>query len=551
MIGEEHAPSQGSDDHKSPLLLPVHVETEGTRGTPFSIKSILTLQFFYVILGPLLSILICFFVNFDDAPATSQKMLGVIAWVFTWWVTQAVPLPVTSMCPLFLFPLFGISSSDTVAHSYMDDVITLVLGSFVLALAVERYNVHRRLALNVLLVFCGDPVNPALLLLGLCGTIFFVSMWLHNVATAVMMMPVATGIVQRFPATGEQSEAVNKFCRAVILTVVYATPIGGMSTLTGTGVNLIIIGMWKSLVANGKPVSFSNWFFFGFPAAVLLLLCFWCIICFLYVPKGSGRALSAYLDKTHLKRDLEALGPMAFAEKMVLSLFGLLILLWMTRTITDDIPGWGALFNGLLDDGSVSVMVAVLLFIIPNMKQEGEKLMSWNECKKLPWNLILLLGAGFAIADGVQTSGLADVLSRALDFLQNVPYLVIVPAVCLICSIITEFITSNDATATLLVPLLYHIAKIMHVHPLLLMVPGGMATEFAFWLPTSTPSNVVGFATGHIEIKDMLKVGVPLKVAGIFVLSILMPTLGAIVFGTNSDTQELTWVKTNFRLLGN
>lgn len=161
---------------------------------------------------------------------------------------------------------------------------------------------------QVTLLFCGDPVNPALLLLGLCATIFFVSMWLHNVATAVMMMPVATGIVQRLPPAHEQSEAVNKFCRAVILTVVYATPIGGISTLTGTGVNLIIIGMWKSLFPEAKPISFNTWFFYGFPVAVLILICFWCIICLLYVPKGSGRALSAYLDRSHLKRDLEALG---------------------------------------------------------------------------------------------------------------------------------------------------------------------------------------------------------------------------------------------------
>ena len=171
-------------------------------------------------------------------------------------------------------------------------------------------------------------------------------------------------------------------------------------------------------------------------------------------------------------------------------------------------------------------MAAVLLFIIPNKKQKGEKLMDWNECKKLPWNLILLLGAGFALADGVQSSGLADVLSRALDFLEDTPSLAIVPAVSLLSSIITEFITSNDATATLLIPLIYHIARTVHVHPLLLMVPGALATEFAFLLPTSTPSNVVGFATGHIEIQDMLKVGVPLKVAGIAVLSLLMPTLG-------------------------
>jgi len=175
--------------------------------------------------------------------------------------------------------------------------------------------------------------------------------------------------------------------------------------------------------------------------------------------------------------------------------------------------------------------------------------MDWNECKKLPWNLILLLGAGFALADGVQSSGLADVMSKALEFLKDVPYLAIVPAVSLLCSIITEFITSNDATATLLVPLLYHIAKTMHVHPLLLMIPGGIATEFAFWLPTSTTSNVVGFATGHIEIKDMLKVGVPLKVAGVSVLALLMPTLGKLLLclfsnlrrGTNIYDQKCVW----------
>lgn len=250
-----------------------------------------------------------------------------------------------------------------------------------------------------------------------------------------------------------------------------------------------------------------------------------------------------------MKRDLEALGPMSFAEKMVLSVFGLLIVLWMTRRITDDIPGWGSFFHGLVGDGSVSVMAAVLLFIIPNMKKEGEKLMDWNECKKLPWSLILLLGAGFAIADGVQSSGLADVLSRALDFLDDAPYLAIAPAVSLMSSIITEFITSNDATATLIIPLLYHIARTMRVHPLLLMIPGAIATEFAFLLPTSTPSNVVGFATGHIEIQDTLKVGVPLKVAGIALLSFLMPTLGAVVFGTDEGVQWMP--KRTFPLLRN
>ncbi|GAU29862.1 hypothetical protein TSUD_379520 [Trifolium subterraneum] len=188
-------------------------------------------------------------------------MVGVIAWVFTWWITEAVPLPVTSMCPLFLFPMFGISSADTVAHSYMDDVIALVLGSFILALAVERY--------NVTLVFCGDPLNPAMLLLGLCATTFFVSMWLQNVITAVMMMPVATGILHQLPPVNEQSELMNKFNRAVILTVVYATQIGGMSTITGTGIVCLEVleektiykrdnGAVRALVGGRYEMSFTN-----------------------------------------------------------------------------------------------------------------------------------------------------------------------------------------------------------------------------------------------------------------------------------------------------
>lgn len=170
--------------------------------------------------------------------------------------------------------------------------------------------------------------------------------------------------------------------------------------------------------------------------------------------------------------------------------------------------------------------MATFLFIIPNKMKKGEKLMDWNECRKLPWNIILLLGAGFAIADGVQSSGLADVLSRTLDFLEQVPYLAIAPAVGLVSAIITEFITSNDATATLLLPLLIQMAKTMNVHPLLLMVPGAIGSQFAFILPTGTPTNVVGFTTGHINIPDMVKTGLPLKIAGVAILSFIMPTLG-------------------------
>ncbi|KAM7262599.1 hypothetical protein ACFE04_000282 [Oxalis oulophora] len=539
-------------DPKTPLL-PLndhhhhhHQSIQRPTSHHITLNSLLTPNNLYILLGPLLCTIVCLCVKLEtldgQAADQSRNMLAVLVWIFAWWLTEAVPMPITSMSPLFLFPLFGITSADSVAKSYMDDVIALVLGSFILALAVEHYNIHKRLALNITILFCGDPLNPPLLLLGICATTAFVSMWMHNVAAAVMMMPVATGILQRLPQVGpsQSSGIVANFCKAVVLGVIYSAAIGGMSTLTGTGVNLILVGMWKSYFPLANPIR-------------------------------SGQVLSTYLDKAHLKSELETLGPMAFAEKMVLSVFGMLIVLWMTRNITDDIPGWGSLFHGRAGDGTASVsiqtiptcingnifmyddllidnvrvmdtgsvtlavktvMMATLLFIIPNKKQKGEKLMDWNKCKKLPWNIILLLGAGFAIADGVRSTGLADVLTKALDFLQETPYLAIAPLVCLISSAITEF-TSNNATTTLLVPLLIQIAETMHVHPMLLMVPGAIGAQFAFLLPTGTPSNIVGFTTGHIQIKDMIKTGLPLKIAGIAALSVLMPTLGAYVFGTD------------------
>ncbi|KAJ3677623.1 hypothetical protein LUZ60_003347 [Juncus effusus] len=521
---------------KDPLL-PLQSEqpTQSTNTNSNSLlNSIISNKYIQIISGPLICLIIILFFD-PNGPGSSRNMLGVLAWIFTWWLTEAVPMAVTSMTPLFLFPLFGIASADDVAKNYMDDVIALVLGSFILALAVEHYNIHKRLALNITSLFCGDPLNPPLLLLGISGTTAFVSMWMHNTSTAIMMIPVATGILQRLPLgvhmSGSSSDA-QRFCKAMILGVIYSAAIGGMSTLTGTGVNLILVGMWGTYFPQEEPISFSTWFLFGFPFALILFFVLWIVLCVLYCSKSTSKSLAPYLDRTHLKRELELLGPMAFAEKMILAVFGGLIILWMTRSITNDIPGWSVLFDGNVGDGTVSVMMATLLFIIPNKKTKGEKLMDWNKCKKLPWNIILLLGAGFAIASGVQTSGLADDLSETLTFLKTSPYLTLAPLACLISAIITEF-TSNNSTTTLVVPLLIELARSMSVHPLVLMVPGAIGAQFAFLLPTGTPSNVVGFGTGHVEIMDMIKVGLPLKIAGLAVMSVLMPTLGAYVFGTN------------------
>uniref|UniRef100_A0A0D9XF13 Citrate transporter-like domain-containing protein n=1 Tax=Leersia perrieri TaxID=77586 RepID=A0A0D9XF13_9ORYZ len=531
-----------SEDVTRPLL-PLHDDDDSTasrrRRSCAVVRSLLGNKYVAVASGPAACAAICALVDLGDGHRAARNMVGVLAWVFLWWMTDAVPLAVASMAPLFLFPVFGISSSDAVAKSYMDDVISLVLGSFILALAIEHYNIHRRLALNITSLFCGEPVNPPLLLLGICGTTMFISMWIHNTPCTVMMMPVATGILQRFPrddgdATSSSSPAsrreVERFSKAVVLGVVYASAIGGMATLTGTGVNIILVGMWSTYFPHQPPITFSTWMSFGLPMAIVLFLALWATLCVLYCSKNTGRALSAYLDRSHLRRELSLLGPMAFAEKMVLAVFGGLIVLWMTRSLTDDIPGWGSLFHGEVGDGTVTIMMATLLFIIPSGKNDGEKLMDWNKCRRLQWNIILLLGAGFAIADGFRSSGLTDILSGGLAFLRGAPALAVAPVACVFSGAVTEF-TSDDATATLVLPLLAELGKSIGVHPLLLMVPGAVGAQLSYLLPTGSPGNVVGFSTGYLRIKDMVIAGMPLKIVGIAALTILLPTLGSVVFG--------------------
>ncbi|KAF7036283.1 hypothetical protein CFC21_046995 [Triticum aestivum] len=526
---------ESSMEDVSTPLLPLRDDGRADGRSCSALSSLLANKYLAIAAGPLASALICAFVDFGHGRGAARNMLGALAWVFIWWLTDAVPLGVASMAPLFLFPAFGISSSDAVAKAYMDDVISLVLGSFILALAIEHYNIHRRLALNITSLFCGDPVRPPLLLLGICGTTMFISMWIHNTPCTVMMMPVATGILQRFPrgqaaSSSADAHEVRRFSKAVVLGVMYASTIGGMSTLTGTGANIILVGMWSTYFPEQRPITFSSWMSFGFPVALVLFAALWVTLCLMYCSSNTGRALSAYLDRTHLRRELSLLGPMAFAEKMVLAIFGGLIVLWMTRSLTNDIPGWGVLFHGKVGDGTVTIMMTTLLFIIPNGKGGGEKLMDWGKCRKLQWNIILLLGAGFAIAEGFKASGLTDILSEGLGFLRGAPPLVIAPVACVFSAAITEF-TSDDAATTLVLPLLAELGKTIGVHPLLLMVPGTVGAQLSYLLPTASPPNVVGFGTGYITIKDMVLTGIPIKVVGVATLAVLLPTLGSVVFG--------------------
>ncbi|KAJ7107191.1 hypothetical protein O6H91_Y574500 [Diphasiastrum complanatum] len=541
-----------------------------------------------IALGPLAAALVLAFVTINSQGQhnrTIVAMLAVLIWMIIWWVTEAVPTAITSLLPLLLYPVLCIQNANAVAASYMNDTISLFIGSFILALAVERYQVHRRLALTTLLLIGGKKMDPRLLLLGFFIGPAFVSMWISNTATSIMMMPIAVGMLQKLQATFAEHRAneagsseslvvddlqktdggftglgiiqdveVNNskiasppeeskpeelphdlkvFGRGVVLGVTYAIEIGGLTTLTGTGTNLVLTGIWSSRFPNAPPVTFFQWFLFAFPLGVILLIICYVLICVIYCPPSVVPTISRSFKRSTIQEEIDLLGPMSFAEKAVLGLFGVLIVLWMTRDFSGTMPGWGVwLTGGLAGDGTASIFMAIPLFIIPNKRVPGEKLMSWKHCKNFPWDIVLLLGGGFAIADGISKSGLSAWMTQHLVFLHSAPYLLMVPMVCLFVGITTEFV-SNASTATIFLPLLIPVALSGHIHPLFYLVPATITASYCFMLPIGTPPNAVAYATGYTRMIDMISTGFILKVVSILVLSAMMPSLGPIVFGLN------------------
>lgn len=518
-----------------------------------------------VFAGPMVATLIWVFVRIDgDDDGNAASMLAILSWVFIWWVTEAIPVAITAMAPLFLLPFAEIRTASEVAKSYMNDTIFLLIGSFILAAAVEHYQLHKRLALNMLVIFGGKWMDPWLLLLGFCLGTAFISMWIHNTAVAVMMMPVGLGVLQKAEVGCDQTSSsmsndtemqgemlgseiddlqelkkkarrnqMLNFARAVVLAISYAATLGGMATLTGTGVNLILAGLYESAFPTASPITYLQWLLFGLPMAASMVILLWLLLCFWFCPRSSSKTIADSLHISHIQYELASLGAMCFAEIVVLSLFGILVLLWVTKSLGTQLVGWGQLFDDYPGDGTVCVLIATMLFIIPSRQKPGEKLMDWKRCKNIPWNIILLLGGGFALADGMTSSGLSDCISDELDFLQSAPYLLITPVIGVLTGIMTEF-TSNNSTATIFVSLVAQVAISIGRHPLFLMVPAAIGSQFSFMLPIATPPNAIGYSTGYLRTMDMVTIGLILKIIGILLLSILMPTLGAMVFQTNS-----------------
>jgi len=481
-----------------------------------------------LIAAPLISLLIILFADLDPENSKVTTMFAIAFLMSAWWISEAVPLAITALIPVALFPLLGLVDGKTVSALYFNHVIFLFIGGFLMAFAMERWNLHRRIALRILILF---GVSPGRILMGFMLATAFLSMWMSNTATAMMMVPIAFSIILKLEESLGK-EKVGKFSVGLLLAVAYSASIGGIATLVGTPPNLSLVRISSIIFPKMPEISFAQWFIFALPVTIFLFFSAWLILYLMYKPKSSWEDVSL----NDFKNEYKQLGKAKPEEKIVFVLFGLLILLWIFRSeiVIQSlvIPGWEKLFAhpGYINDGTVAILFALLIFIIPSKTQKGEKLMNWETANKIPWGIVLLFGGGFALAQGFVDSGLSVWFGELLKGLAGVNPIILTFAVVTMLALLTE-LTSNVATTEMILPILAGLAVAIKVNPMLLMIPATLAASMAFMLPVATPPNAIIFGTNRIRIIEMVKAGLLLDIVSVFIITLVMYFWGTIVFG--------------------
>lgn len=467
-----------------------------------------------------------------DGDAVKVRMAAVAALMAILWLTEAIPLAATSLLPLVLFPLLGISPSNTVAGKYMNSTVFLFLGGFLIALAMERWSLHKRIALNVLSLFGNHPVR---IMLGFAAATAALSMWISNTAATLVMLPIALALLARLEVN-LSAEQGRLFAVGLLLSIAYAASIGGMMTLVGTAPNLVFARLYATASNGAAPVGFAQWMMVGIPVGGVMLVLMVAYIGALYLrklPASDSIQESVALEKAKL-------GKMGYEEKAVLTVFAATALLWITRKGLDigafHWPGWEeAIATGsLIDDGTVAIAMAALLFLIPARPRKGKKMRLLDEevFKALPWSVILLFGGGFALAAGFEESGLSAYLASQLHGFDSSDRLKVIAAVATGMTFLTE-LTSNTATTQLVLPILQSAAQAMAISPLWLMLPATFSASCAFMFPVATPPNTIIFGSGRLRIIDMVKAGLVMNLFGILVITVAINCLAPSVFGVS------------------
>jgi solute carrier family 13 (sodium-dependent dicarboxylate transporter), member 2/3/5 len=485
------------------------------------------LSIVHTLLGLLIFLFFLLFIHPDPERPEVGRTLAVAVLMAYWWITQAIPLAATALIPVVLFPVLGVLDGTTVSALYFNHLIFLFLGGFLMALAMEKWNLHRRIALRILL-FTG--VSPSRLLLGFMAATFFLSMWMSNTATAMLMVPIAISTMSKLgDSLGEK--ALGRFPVALMLGIAYSASVGGVATLVGTPPNLSFARISKILFPGMPEISFADWMIFALPLSMTVFFIVWGLLMLLFRPGAKWKGLS----RDTFRVEYAGLGKMSYEERWVLVLFSLLALSWIFRADIDfggfRLPGWSGIFahSSFLNDGTVAIFFGLLLFIIPSSAGKG-RLIDWSTASRLPWHIVLLFGGGFALAQGFVNSGLSLWLGESLQVLGGIHPFMLVLCLVLMMTFLTE-LTSNTATTEMILPVVAGLSISLQVNPLLLMLPATVAASMAFMLPVATPPNAIAFSTNQIQVKDMARAGLILNLVTSLLIAAMAWYWAPLVFG--------------------
>lgn len=489
-------------------------------------KTAFSLSKISLIVFPLWAILIIVFNPLESNPNVG-KMMAVLVLMAGWWITEAVPIAITSLLPVVLFPLLGIMDGRETSIQYFNDIIFLFMGGFMLSLSLEKWNLHLKIAYKTLLLFGSKPYK---ILLGFMVSASFLSMWMSNTATAVLMLPIALSVIKEMEKIHGPKKMI-KFKIGLLLAIAYSCSIGGITTLIGTPPNLVLTAIFNNLYPSAPPITFSSWLIFALPIYFFLIGFSSLVLYLLFKPNIK----SVGTFKKYIIRQNKNIGKLTFEQKTILALFiafALLLILKNDISIgTFKLSGWNNLFENpeYIKDGNIAILIASILFLIPAKNKKEKMLMDWNTALKLPWGIILLFGGGFALAKGAVESGLTQWIGNGLVQFADTPPFVFIAVNTFIMAFLTEF-TSNVSTSQILLPVVAALSESVHINPLFLMIPVTIASSLAFMLPVATPPNAIIFGSGELKIKDMLLPGIILNITGIFLITFVMYYWGMYVF---------------------
>ena len=474
-----------------------------------------------LILGPVLAAVV-FVILPDSLPTAGAATAAIAILMAVWWMTEAIPIPATALLPLVLFPLFGVAPIEDVASPYANDIIFLFMGGFVLALAMQRWNLHRRIALRIV---SAVGTSPTRLVGGFMLATAFITMWVSNTATAVMMLPIGLSVLTLTNEQGEGKGDTN-FATALMLGIAYASSIGSVATLIGTPPNALMAGYLSA--DHGIDIGFGQWMLVGAPLAAVFLVLAWVVLTkVIFRPKikeiAGGREL--------IRTELHKLGSMSRGEKTVAVVFVVAALSWVFIPFLADTETIGGALPWLanISDAGIAMAVAVVLFLIPVEPKRGIAVIDWDSAAKLPWGILLLFGGGLSLSAMFTATGLSEWIGDQVGFLDDVPTWVLVAAVTTVVLLLTE-LTSNTATAATFLPIMGGVAVGLDLSVMTLVIPTALAATFAFMLPVATPPNAIAFGSGYVKIGQMVRGGGLLNVIGLVLTMIALYTLAPLVF---------------------